>query len=545
MTAGGYQSIRRLAVGGMAEIFLARQRGPGGFDRLVVVKRLLPQLVESGDVANMFFDEARIVANLVHPNIVQIYELGTEDGQPFLALEYVSGVDVAQIFERRDQHAMRREVAAHIVAETARALDFAHRAVDADGKPLGIVHRDVSPHNVMVSRTGDVKLMDFGIAKARSRLQRTDTGMVKGKVAYMSPEQIRGDEVDPRSDVFAAGVLLWELTVGQRLFAGQNDAHTITRVLAGAIPTPRSIDAAYPEDLDAIVMAALAADRDARTATAGALEAALRGWLATRGGVAKSELADLVTRWFPQREITEPIPRLIATRELDSATETAAVRADATTLPDRPSSRARGETDAPQAVPSRPRTIRPRRRAIVFAIAALAAVGAWAVSRAVSSGSDATPAEPRAPTVAPVAIATSPDAAPAAGSSTLASNDPPTPPPPAKRPGPTPRRPPVQPSTPTAEPTPPPAAAPDPPSDGPPEQPPGVIAVDADDWGNVSIDRIDRGPTPFQGAIAAGRHDIVIAIKGKNYRGTATVESSRKTKCRVKGDALACDAPQR
>ena len=529
--AAAYHTIRRLAVGGMGEVFLARQRGPGGFDRLVVVKRLLPQLVESTDVANMFFDEARIVANLVHPNIVQIYELGLEDGRPFLALEYVAGENLARICERADRAgvAIRRELAAHVIAETARALEFAHRAIDADGNPLGIVHRDVSPQNVMVSRTGDVKLTDFGIAKAVTRLQRTETGAIKGKVAYMAPEQIRGEAVDPRADVFAAGVVLWELTVGARLFAGQNDAHTITKVIAGVIPRPRTIDPSYPEDLEAIVMAALA-PVEQRTSTAGDLELALRNWLARSGTpIDKAELGRLVVALFPNTS-TDHEP-LASTRDGadPSGTRTAALA-----------------MVVPAAHREAAGLVAPRRRrwtllAIGIALGigliarcvmsideppqtvpVIAADAAW--PRAAEDAADRVDRVDAALAIVPPIDAGSLDAPPRDARRAVVID--------APRPRPIPAD-----GSAIATITAPPDAEPEAPRKG-------RLIVNSPVWGSVTIDRHDYGSTPVDEPVAPGSHDVVLVIHGKQLSALARVEPGQRTKCLVEGEALKCGAPQ-
>ena len=220
---GRFELLHRFAIGGMGEIFLARERGVAGFDRQVVVKLLIPELAEQPDLVTLFIDEARIAANLAHPNIVQIFDFGRDDGSYFLAMEYVPGQNLARLCARavRDPSGLfTRELAVHVVAEMARGLDHAHRAKDADGKALGIVHRDVSPHNLLLSIHGDVKVMDFGIAKAANALHRTATGVIRGKYGYMSPEQLAGEDLDLTTDVYSAGIVLWELTLMRRLWPG-------------------------------------------------------------------------------------------------------------------------------------------------------------------------------------------------------------------------------------------------------------------------------------------------------------------------------------
>ena len=205
---GHFTLGKRLARGGMAEVFLARQRGPEGFDRKVAVKRILPHLAETADFVRMFLSEARLAARLSHPNIVHIYELGQVGGDYFIAMEYVDGVHAGQLIEHARTEPIWPELIARIGADAAGALAYAHRLTDADGRPLQLVHRDVSPQNIMVSSDGIVKLVDFGIAKAASKAEETRPGVVKGKYAYMSPEQTVGRALDGRSDVFSLGVVL-------------------------------------------------------------------------------------------------------------------------------------------------------------------------------------------------------------------------------------------------------------------------------------------------------------------------------------------------
>lgn len=318
---GKYRIVKRLAVGGMGEIFLAREQGVAGLQRLVVVKRMLPEMQERAESVALFIDEARIVAHLAHPNIVQIYELGQDGEAYFIAMEYVPGQNLARICERATKAAERpltTRLAAHIVAELAHGLDFAHRATDLDGKPLSIVHRDVSPHNLLLSVHGDVKVMDFGIAKAANTMHRTQTGVIRGKYAYMSPEQLAGQPVDATTDVYAAGVVLWELSLLRRMFKAKDELELIDLVRAGTFARPTEIDPAYPRELEDIVMAALARDSKARTASAGELARQLRLFLSTTGApIARPELGALVRDLFPEVDHLAPAR---ATPEADPVT---------------------------------------------------------------------------------------------------------------------------------------------------------------------------------------------------------------------------------
>jgi serine/threonine protein kinase len=259
---GKYLLLERIAVGGMAEVFVAKAFGVEGFERLLGIKKILPTLGDDAEFISMFVDEARIAVQLSHANIVQVLELGKHDESLYIAMEYISGRDVRQLLERfrKRQQPMPIPQAALIVAEVCEALDYAHRKRDARGQALGIVHRDVSPQNVLVSFEGEVKLIDFGIAKAESRLQKTQAGILKGKFSYMSPEQVKGQAVDGRSDVFAAGILLWELVCGEKLFTGDSDFAILEKVRNGLVPAPRSVRRTCPEALEKVTLKALSTD---------------------------------------------------------------------------------------------------------------------------------------------------------------------------------------------------------------------------------------------------------------------------------------------
>ncbi|MFL5310474.1 MAG: protein kinase domain-containing protein [Myxococcales bacterium] len=259
---GKYLLLDRIAVGGMAEVFAAKAFGAEGFQRILAIKKILPTLGEDPEFVSMFVDEARIAVQLTHANIVQVLELGKHDETLFIAMEYVSGRDLRQLLDRYRRRAEPLPIpqACAIAARVCEALDYAHRKRDASGNPLGIVHRDVSPQNVLVSFDGDVKLIDFGIAKAERRLQETQSGILKGKFSYMSPEQVRGGPVDRRSDVFAAGVLLWELICGRKLFTGESDFAVLEKVRKGEVPPPASVNPAVPEALSRAALAALAVE---------------------------------------------------------------------------------------------------------------------------------------------------------------------------------------------------------------------------------------------------------------------------------------------
>ncbi|MBI5481279.1 MAG: serine/threonine protein kinase, partial [Deltaproteobacteria bacterium] len=267
---GSYEILQRIAVGGMAEIYLARVSGISGFEKLVVVKRILPQLATSPEFVQMFLDEARIAATLHHSNIVQVYDVGTVGGQYFFSMEFLHGEDLSGI--SRALAAAGRplpvEAALGIASGVCAGLHYAHERIGLDGQPLEIVHRDVSPQNVIVTFDGGVKLLDFGIAKAARRLAATRCGTLKGKVRYMSPEQCQGAAMDRRSDVFSLGILLWELTTGRRLFARSSEFETLKAIVETDAPAPSSVRPDYPLELERVVMRALRRHRAERYQTA-------------------------------------------------------------------------------------------------------------------------------------------------------------------------------------------------------------------------------------------------------------------------------------
>ncbi len=272
---GKYELIRRLATGGMAEIYLARAAAIEGFEKRVVLKRILPQHADNQAFIRMFLAEARLAATLHHPNVVQVYDIGEDDGTYFFAMEHVEGVDLRELL--RSAHSASRPIPLqhilHFVVGICAGLHYAHDKRDDNGELLDIVHRDVSPSNVLITFDGGVKVVDFGIAKASN--VSTTAGTLKGKIPYMSPEQCRSEPLDRRSDVFSIGTLLWELTTGQRLFRGDNELALIGKVARGDVPPPSSVREPYPPGLEPIVLKALAADVEHRYATALELQLAL------------------------------------------------------------------------------------------------------------------------------------------------------------------------------------------------------------------------------------------------------------------------------
>ncbi|MHB8878013.1 MAG: serine/threonine protein kinase, partial [Myxococcaceae bacterium] len=266
---GKYEILTRLSMGGMAELFLAYTSGPGGFRKFVAVKQILPDVKKDDQFVKMFLDEARITAAFSHGNIGQVFDLGEEDGELYLAMEFISGQNLEQVTKRafKRQHPIPVGYACRVVRDACQGLHYAHAFTDPSGRPAPVIHRDVSPKNVMITYTGDVKMIDFGIAKAKNRLGRTQVGIVKGTSGYMSPEQVQNFELDGRSDLFSAGVMLHELITGHRLFSAPSDAAMMIAIVEGDIPTPRSVNPRIPEALSDVVMKALARKREHRFAT--------------------------------------------------------------------------------------------------------------------------------------------------------------------------------------------------------------------------------------------------------------------------------------
>ena len=280
---GRYELVRKIAAGGMAEIFLARQWGAANFFRDVVVKRLFRHLAENERQLRMFEDEGRLLAALSHPNIPQAYDLGQADGYWYVAMEYVDGWNVADVWRQgaKQGQPMPLHVAIGIVMQACEALHHAHERTDRAKRPLHIVHRDVTPQNLMLTRDGVVKLMDFGVALSRAR-KDTEAGAVRGTFSYMAPEQVRAKPLDKRADIFAIGVILYELTTGSRLFRG-SEVQVMTEVVEKDVPRPSERVPGYPQDLEKIVLGALERDRARRTPSAAHLATKLEEFAQRHG----------------------------------------------------------------------------------------------------------------------------------------------------------------------------------------------------------------------------------------------------------------------
>jgi len=271
---GPYWLIRRFSVGGMAELFLAVHRDDPG-QRPLLVKRILPQLATRADVVRMFVDEGRLTSHLHHENLVQVFDVGQVDGCPFIVLEFVDGLPLSELLRRQPDRRLPYELACWLLAEVCAGLAYAHERTDLEGNPLEVVHRDVSPDNILLSRAGEVKLTDFGIAKAASQIARTRPGQVKGKLAYMSPEQLRNSQIDARSDLFSVGLVLYEATVGKRAFALSAEVDLLRALLSGSYPPPEQELPGYPAPLSRIVAGCLSVEVDRRYQRAAELRRAL------------------------------------------------------------------------------------------------------------------------------------------------------------------------------------------------------------------------------------------------------------------------------
>ena len=282
---GPYQLLERVSVGGMAEVYKAKEYGVEGFERTVAVKRILPHVAEDEEFIAMFKDEAKIAVQLSHGNIAQIYNLGNHEDSFYIALEYVAGRDLRTIFQREQQQRQHMPVAqaCYIIMKVCEGLDYAHNKKDKYGRELNIVHRDVSPPNILVSYEGEVKLIDFGVAKAAGRASKTQAGILKGKFGYMSPEQVRGMPLDRRSDVFSVGVVLWEILTAQRLFQGETDFATLEKVRAVEVPRPSEVNTEIPQALEDIAFKALAREPEERYQSAIELHDELQAFMFAQG----------------------------------------------------------------------------------------------------------------------------------------------------------------------------------------------------------------------------------------------------------------------
>jgi serine/threonine-protein kinase len=278
--------LKEIAIGGMAEIHVAKQTGVEGFEKLVVIKKILPQFARDPHFVKMFLNEARLAARLSHPNVVHIYDLGYANGVYYIAMEYIHGENLSGVTYacRQQKRTIPLEHALKMVSQICEGLHYAHSKTDVRGKPLGIVHRDVSPQNILISYEGVVKLVDFGVAKAATRYDEdTRAGLIKGKLAYMSPEQISGEQMDSRSDIFSLGIVLWELCTGRRLFGRFEPAVILQKIAETEVPPPSKVNRRVSSQLDSIIMRSLQQDRDRRYQSTFQLHMAIEEFMKKQG----------------------------------------------------------------------------------------------------------------------------------------------------------------------------------------------------------------------------------------------------------------------
>lgn len=385
-----YRCVLRLDSGGMAEVFLAVSQGVAGFNKLFVLKRLREALAEHQDHRDMFLHEARLAARLNHPNVVQTYEVGEDGTGIFIAMEYLEGQPLSRLRRElaKQELAVPHGIHARIVSEVLCGLHYAHELTDYDGTPLRIVHRDVSPQNVFVTYDGQVKLVDFGIAKTHD--SGTQAGIFKGKFSHTAPEQLRGEAVDRRADVFTAGILLWELLTGHKLLAGDNPAQTIARLLNEPMPPVRSLAPTVDARLEAIAMRALERNPDNRYQTAQEMHDALEDYLVASGqAVRPDQIARLVCDLFraERARVQQAIKDELATI-LQSSSNSRIVAAPRLAFNDDSVSlrthgslavlHTSGGDDPDIEIVGAPQKDAPKRRRIAYALSAIAAMCALA-----------------------------------------------------------------------------------------------------------------------------------------------------------------------
>jgi tRNA A-37 threonylcarbamoyl transferase component Bud32 len=518
-TFGKYRLLEPLASGGMADVWRAETTGAAGVVKEVALKLVRGEHEARSDFVRMFIEEARLASRLSHANVVQVFEFDQVDGRYYIAMELVRGRNLVRVSERARELGARLGLprAVHVGAEVAKALAYAHRLAGQDGAPLGIVHRDVSPHNVLVSFEGEVKLADFGIARAMSRAGLTDPGTVKGKLAYMAPEQARSAAVDPRADVFALGVVLWELCAGRRLFARDTDAATLAAVLDGAPPSPPSAwNEAVPPELDAVIVSALERDPARRMASAQDLATALGRVLL---GLARSpedwDLRGLMHRLWPdgatpgptaatERTVVRPGPRAApGGGEEESAAAAVEPGADAP---------ADGGTHATYTGMEPPRR-RPGRavRLGTAAAVAIAVIGGGGVVVARRGGEGTAPTATATATETPTATTETANPNANANPPTVPVTRVPDPvaPGPSPRPGPT-APPPVPPTSSSVRPE---RSGRDAAAESKGAAPAdltaaGTLHVTSPSWANVTVDGKPVGETPVSVKLAPGRHRV-------------------------------------
>jgi TonB family protein len=391
---GQYVLLEKIATGGMAEVWKARMRGVEGFQKIVAIKKILPHLSDNQEFIGMFVDEAKLAAQLNHNNIIHIYDLGRIQSSYYIAMEFVDGYDLKTILKRaqdRDQP-LSIELALFIASKVAAALDYAHRKRDFENRDIGLVHRDVSPQNVLISHEGDIKLCDFGIAKAASKASHTQAGALKGKLQYMSPEQAWGRNIDRRSDIFALAIVLFEMLTGRKLFTGENEMSVLEQVREARVIAPSQVNDEVTPEIDSIVLKALQRDPANRYQTAAEmardLDAVLYNWKPTP---TSADLAIYMHRVQTARPIAAPVP-------VPEPAPPPVIEPKTTPLAVAPMP----AWNAPHAA-AQPKKLPIVPIAIAAAVVIVVAAGVWAMRSRASSASDSQSA-PRAPRSARVEL---------------------------------------------------------------------------------------------------------------------------------------------
>jgi len=300
-----YRVTERLESGGMAEVFRGEATSVAGFKKQVAIKRVLPHLASNEKFIRMFLDEARLSARLSHANIVQVFDIGRVENTYFIVMEFIDGVNLKHLVEnlRNKRQAFPAALACHIAIKVCEGLQYAHHLHDPDGQDLHIVHRDISPPNVLISRQGEVKIVDFGLAKAAHSVEKTEPGVVKGKFSYLAPETAMGREADAQADIFAVGIMLWEMLAGRKLFQGETDYQTVKMVQEAEVPSLRAINPAVPAELENILAVALAKDKRVRYADAAAFSDELLNFIfGNKMRVGAQDLARVVNEVVAERK---------------------------------------------------------------------------------------------------------------------------------------------------------------------------------------------------------------------------------------------------
>lgn len=511
---GRYIVEHQLARGGMAEVLTARSEGPAGFSKPVVLKRILPELAGDPIFVQMFLNEARLAALLNHPNVVSVFDFGEHRGQYYLAMEYIDGESLRQIiryFEAKKTPFPER-LAAQLMAHVCEGIHYAHGLCDEKGASYNIIHRDVNPENILLSKSGIPKIVDFGIAKAASNSGHTKDGMLKGKYGYMPPEQIRGDAIDRQLDVYALGVTLYEMLAGARPFTAESELALLSNILKGE---PSPLSTRRPDispRLAQVVERAMAARKQDRFADVRSLQTALEDYLAETGRrIASSEMAELVERVAQHRRETSPRPLAAAVNGTDEtmaiAREGTPVQGNRARRPQRP------RTVAPQSLAASLKKARPR----IFWTILLAFIAGGAASTGVllfreSSSAPTTPAPATAESPTPPAAVEIPAALPAPAAEVMEEARPASPPqePPAVEP-------PVPPAAeaPSAPPANAKVAAPTKPLSKSPARPAkaqnGFFTLRTEPWCDVYIDGEKVGATPLaKMPLSAGSHSVTL-----------------------------------